>query len=141
MEEEQINKILTAMRVIVQEEVQPIKQEISGMKQEISEMRQEIDGIKEEISEIKQEIDGMKQEFKEIRKQMIELKQELLERIEIERKETAELIHEVGEMIMIKIIEIRKNFESKYDELSQLSKINKMEHEIYDRRIERLERV
>ena len=157
MEESQMNVLLEAIRKIVRDEtkseVKEIKEEFQN---EIGEIKQEIKNIKEEfqnkMGEIKQEIKNIKEEFQneigEIKQEIRSTKQNMekthksiMENIEKERNETAKLIHEVGNMINIKITDTKRENEIKCNELFKLNKINKMEHEIFEKKIERLEMV
>ena len=90
---------------------------------------------------MKQEINNIKQEMRNIKQNMEKMYKKLTEKIEKERDDTAKLIHEVGKMLTIKITDNKNESENKCNELFKLNKINKMEHEIFEKKIERLEMV
>ena len=65
------NEDLQAIRLLMQEEINPVKDglkgEINGLKSEMQSIKEETHGIKEEVHSIKEEVHSIKEELSELR--------------------------------------------------------------------------
>ena len=86
MSDEQILKAMQTMLEPIKEDLSGIKQElkevrqdVSGLKEDVSVLKEDVSGLKEDVSVLKQDVSGLKQDVSVLKQDMGEVKQELSE--------------------------------------------------------------
>lgn len=113
-------ELLNAIRNVLKEEIEPIKDEIVIIKEQITEIKEEQKLMKQEIEEIKDEQRKMKQEIMEIKVEQKQMKQDIIE-IKEEQKQIKKKIDIVFDQ-NADFLEFRTDVLNKLDEINENQK-------------------
>ena len=55
-------ELLSAISDIVEAKLEPVKQDIHGLKEEVGSLKEDVSGLKEEVGSLKEDVSGLKEE-------------------------------------------------------------------------------
>jgi len=77
MENIEMTQLINAFGQMMDEKLEPIKQDISSMKEDISGLKQDVSGLKQDVSGLKQDVSGLKQDVSGLKQDVSGLKQDV----------------------------------------------------------------
>lgn len=61
-------ELLSAISDIVEAKLEPIKQDIHGLKEEVGSLKEDVSGLKEEVGSLKEDVSGLKEDVSGLQK-------------------------------------------------------------------------
>ena len=77
LEQKDLELIADVMDKTIEKRLEPLKEDISEMKEDISGLKKEMSEVKEDISEMKEDISGLKKEMSVVKEDISDLKEDV----------------------------------------------------------------